>query len=511
MSQVSCLRPARWELAALVGIAAFYAAGMTISGASDFANWAGPICLTGTLAAGALRMVRLEGRAIWTALFTFRIATIAYFGVGALVPFLVSDATLIYLQAFFRFNAQNILEFNILVALSAFTVLFVSYIIDVYRPMEPIHIKSGTPLSKAEANARMRWIGNTFLCFGLLIKYGIVVPHTLGWETGQVSGIIFTASSFYLIGIYLITAWSVIGRNRDALVLITSVAVIDSIVNVILLSKTEIMTLFAVYSLGFLSATVSKAKIAATAVVGIAIFAVSQPLVAYGRNQLHIIYGRNPAVGFEERLSIIGSYFEPHASVLDSGGGAGTGALTRISYINQAAFAMDARKRGIHSNSLSNIAVVVIPRFLWPNKPNVTQFGQDFVTMATGQRTGSSASPGLFAEAYWNFGWMGVLYLIAPLGIIYTFLSRFSLRVLRLEDWIFLPVVLMGLRMGSRVDGNYVGDVPGALVITICLYWTLRAFTAQFQNLSARAAAQGSRSVGSSRDLSTRRASGPLS
>ena len=108
----------------------------------------------------------------------------------------------------------------------------------------------------------------------------------------------------------------------------------------------------------------------------------------------------------------------------------------------------------------------------WPDKPITTQSAVDFNIAATGIAT-SASSPGLFAEAYWNYGWTGVILLMMPLGLLLALLSRYAIDVFHRESWLYFPVVLLAMRIGFRTDGYYVPDILGALVILISLQLVL--------------------------------------
>ena len=86
----------------------------------------------------------------------------------------------------------------------------------------------------------------------------------------------------------------------------------------------------------------------------------------------------------------------------------------------------------------------------------------------------SSASPGLFADAYWNFGWIGVVVCMSVVGVVEAFLSRYTLDVVRREAWLYFPVVLMGMQIGFRTDGFFVIDIVGGTVILVCVHFVLK-------------------------------------
>jgi hypothetical protein len=82
----------------------------------------------------------------------------------------------------------------------------------------------------------------------------------------------------------------------------------------------------------------------------------------------------------------------------------------------------------------------------------------------------SAALPGFFAEAYWNYGWLGIVILMIPLGAVLGLMTRYTEWVFREGRWIYFPVVLLGLKVGFRADGSLVSDVAGTAVFMVALH-----------------------------------------
>jgi hypothetical protein len=77
---------------------------------------------------------------------------------------------------------------------------------------------------------------------------------------------------------------------------------------------------------------------------------------------------------------------------------------------------------------------------------------------------------GQFAEAYWNFGWAGIVALMVPLGIIHYYMGRYALRVVTHGEWMYFPVVLIGMKMGIGIAGSYTTEVVGTAVLVGVLH-----------------------------------------
>lgn len=201
------------------------------------------------------------------------------------------------------------------------------------------------------------------------------------------------------------------------------------------------------------------------------IYAPFQPLVGYGPNALVKRYGEIRGAGVGERWGIVQDYPKYGAPTERD-----NLALARLSYVNASAYVIDQYDAGVPGHTLSDVAAVIVPRALWPDKPIITRLGRDFNYMIWG-RHGSAMGVGHFAEAYWNFGWWGFAPFMAVLALILTVFSRLSVGIMAKKDWLFLPVVFLGVNMGIRVDGHFVPDILGAAWMALVLgaaLWLIR-------------------------------------
>ena len=56
------------------------------------------------------------------------------------------------------------------------------------------------------------------------------------------------------------------------------------------------------------------------------------------------------------------------------------------------------------------------------------------------------------------------------IGLLFAFYSRVALNVLEHGRWLLIPLALLSMKMGLRVDGALVSDVIGASVIWFWAY-----------------------------------------
>lgn len=455
-----------WELAALAILILCYIFYDNPQSVSNYntANVAGPIFLTCILLYSAINSILKSSNNLWTCLFWFRLSVALYFGIGCLVPFFVNDLTRRYLEVFYFASPDEILRLNLLVVISVFTTLAAARA--TFRLQKPIIL----PDKQAEKSLIRSAL--VFTTIGYSVKFLITIPLLLGLLDGAiVSGTLLTLGSFGPIGIFLMTRYAMM-RNLTWLLPSVAFVLADISIGVILFSKTDAMygTLF--FVMGLLSIRVSVIKGILAATIVITLFGFIVPITEYGRPEARRLFGENGGT-FSQRVELISKYLN-QGSNLRGNNGEFQSAYARLSYVNAAAFAMNRFDSGLPGHSLASFWAAPIPRILWRDKPNMTAIGQDFNELALNFRTSSSA-PGIFADAYWNFGWWGVPILCLPLGILFALMSRYALRVQLHHRWLLFPVVLLFVRMGFRVDGFIVTDIWGPIFIALVFHHVIVA------------------------------------
>jgi hypothetical protein len=109
--------------------------------------------------------------------------------------------------------------------------------------------------------------------------------------------------------------------------------------------------------------------------------------------------------------------------------------LSRLSLLQQTANVMEFTPDRVpyqYGSLYSYIGVTLIPRFLWPDKPSVNDANHWYqvsygLTLPRGLSSVSIAV-GTLAESYINFGWLGPVLIMFPLGIFLGSLQRIVLH-----------------------------------------------------------------------------------
>jgi hypothetical protein len=280
------------------------------------------------------------------------------------------------------------------------------------------------------------------------------------------------AGNCFYVGLYLLVRSHT--RSSGMALLVGVLILVDALVSLASFAKTELLMLMIFTLLGWLSQKVSAGRVAIGGGLVLAAFIAFQPLVQYGREAVYASYGSIQGASLGERLEIVDQYLKGASS---AGGDANAdSALLRMSYVNVSAYVVDQFDSGTPGTTLNYALASFVPRALWPDKPVISELGENLYSELTG-KTGTSFGVGHFGEAYWNNGWIGLPLFLIPLAIIFVIMSRFSLEVMAFERWIYMPVVLLGVLLGVRSDGHFVVDIIGRTWIAVCLgagIWLLR-------------------------------------
>lgn len=115
-------------------------------------------------------------------------------------------------------------------------------------------------------------------------------------------------------------------------------------------------------------------------------------------------------------------------------------------------------------NTLSNFWVTFVPRIVWPQKPIITNLGGELHMKYYNDPSQiySALAPTYSAEAYWNYGPLGVVLVSILLGLAIGWLTQYSFLAVygtRLEYFIIaFPAVIWACFVESWLVSSYLGE-----------------------------------------------------
>lgn len=426
-----------------------------------------PITLMATMALGTLRSLQKSVATIWTPLIWIRAAIFFYGGFGTLTILTGNDAMRDYAETFFVFYGADILKYNVVVIAFTLTVMaackFYFLIFGGKRLITEIY-------SPQRSSINLEVIGALFIAIGLVANLFFIVPYQFGFVSSTFPALISEVAQASYIGVFLSAV--ALARSRSPLLgVVIAIGVTLSILGLMAFSKSSVTMPVIMLMLAYFYSQPSIFRLLVVAGTTLAAFFVSAPIVDHGRYLMQQRYGGIDAPAPPgERLEMIGSYFDDRS--VSAGDEDVDYARLRFSYVNVGSFVTSLRDQGQTGDTYDNALAIFVPRAVWKDKPIITEVARQLSFEATGNWN-NSVAPGLAPEAYWNGGWIGVLIMGAIVGLIVSLWSIYSLGVQVAGAWYLFPVVLLGVRMGTRFDGFFVSDVLGPIAFGVAGHFVL--------------------------------------
>lgn len=404
---------------------------------------------------GIVSLVSRSFDNIWTPLVWNRVAFIFYFGVGSLVPGFVNDQTLSLIEGFYYFFPEDVAKYNLINALFALVFLVTSGF--VVSGAQRMLDRSDAKLEPSAFDRRV--LGLILIGFGLAVYFGLAFDSMLGVQGATSSVLISQLANCAHVGIFLLGSWALANRS-PWIYFAQGVTLLLFVTGMITLAKYE--AILPVIMLG-LAYVYERRSLKTAAIVGASIYlvfsAISGP-TSYARLEA----GSSDAGGggfgsatVGERVRILLSYGSRDASSDEEEYQTG---WARLSYVNAGTFAINQYDNGLSGNSFEYLPLVWLPRMIYPSKPNLTDKAREFNVAVSGSDT-SSSTPGIPSEGYWNYGWIGVIGVAIVMAAILALWSLYTILALQSGAWYLLLVILLGMRVGTRVDGMVVTDIVG--------------------------------------------------
>jgi hypothetical protein len=461
----------RWSEAFwMAGLLGLYIFGQSYGGlVLDAINIIGPILFSLALILACYQLIISSSFTLWVPLLWYRVSMLTYFGVGSAIPAFVNDETRDLMFNFYYYYPKDLNKLSLIICLFHLFVVIISkasFAMIVGSERGATQDQPGWQFIN-QSNFSMVVFGSIFLVTGMTVNLFMVLPASLGFYTVPGYGSLANLSLGSLLGYFLLTLWSLQNRSNWLYVIIF-LSLIESLIGLLLMTK--FITLFptVMIGLGFIFHKTSRFRLIIFAVTMVFIFTTLAPIVGYARNTLQRFYAGTATVS--ETVDIYRSYFDhqnastDYAEVQDG--------WMRLSYTNAGTFAINQYDVGLPGDSYRYLPIVLIPRIIYPSKPNITDVSKEF-TFAVNGNINSSTNPGIPAESYWNLGWWGPMLVGSFLGIILTYWSIYSFVAFSRDAWHLFFVVLFGMRTASRMDGALVADIVGPLGIAILAHLLL--------------------------------------
>jgi hypothetical protein len=442
---------------------------LTAPSSHHLANIVLPLSLIVAMAYGNYIMATRSVATLLTPIFAFRTAILFYGGLGSLMPIIANESELSAMLSFYPFTDSELLKYNIVILLFAFIFLLSGPLIQNFVNYGRIfyHYKKKMIIDKS--NFSMFWVGFTLFTVGTIVSFIFIIPFQFGFISTTFPVMIFQVALSAQIGLFLMLI-SAFKTYRPLIYPIIGAGVFYIFLGILTFSKSDAILPLIMIITALVYARPSFKNFTVGALIILAFFQSIQPITAYGRHRIAQTYGTiSAAMGPEERIGILRDYYNSPAEAYETDVNY---ALLRFSYVNVGTLVMSRYDIGQTGNSYEYAYALLIPRLLWPAKPSLTESARTLNFEVTGNDQ-SSVTSGLAPEGYWNGGWFGVALAALMTSIVFWLWSLYALRVQAAGAWHLFPVILVGIRAGTRFDGWFVVDILGPLLFAVVGHFLL--------------------------------------
>ena len=409
----------------------------------------------------AYRLVKSDSLVMWTPLPWFLVSSAVYFGIGPLVYSYGNPFTLYSLNRLFPVSDVELMR-TVNLDTAGIGMVLLAYL----ALVEFFGITQKEKSFRFNGhNAQL--VAATFLAIGLPVKYGLIIPYIFGISSHLLPGFVQALGILPSCAIIPMIALVNNGYRRWRAILILLI-VLELGVSILEFSKLTILMTIAVIGLGSALNGLSTKRITVGIIVLGAVYILTVPMVSFGRHEISLLNGNYNTASFAQRVEILLRYspFErPDPNREDADRQAW---WARLNYAASQSFAMEQYDHDRPGSSLKQGLIILVPRFFWPGKPMLSDVGENYNYEMTGRKLTWNA-PGIFGEAYWNGGWICVGAVAIGVGFLFFGFTRYSMHHIVVGNFVFLPTMIYGIRLGCRPDGwvalEYIGGVGIAVVL----------------------------------------------
>jgi hypothetical protein len=469
-------KPLRLALSGLIVLSTCYSLVLLSDdrNAAILANMFLPVLLLCLLLWTGLQTVRNNRMMLWTPIPWFFFACATYYGLGPLIYYYGNSASRIYIDQFYRVDDLGLLRVNLLDT-AGIGIVIIGFLVGWIFVSDKCPHKTSRISTKS-----LRSTVLVFLSIGLPVQYFLYIPYTLGWTDFTLASSIGQVGQFAGLAILPLMVLVHRGEKRWRLLLYALIAS-ELFFSAITFSKLSLILTMIKIILGIYLCTNTLNVLAYGMACVLPVYLVIGPVVSFARDQI----GKTERPGIEERTDIVIRYF----SFVDTGAEGEVsnreGWWVRLNFSHTQNFVLDQFDRGRPGETLMPLFYILIPRLLWPEKPNISALGTELTYLISGTSY-SSNSPGFFgAEAYWNGGYLMTTIVCLYVGGLFAGLTRYSLQKMSHEEFLYLPVVFAGIKIGTYPDDWFVAGYVGGLGIMISVHYALKLMQAIFPGLKS--------------------------
>ena len=302
------------------------------------------------------------------------------------------------------------------------------------------------------------WVVGSFLLIGASATL-YRLPFDLGLRPGFPSGLVRTLGQLSMVAIFMAVA-SRGAHERTLRFFGVVLAIVLAGAGTLQFMKSEALMPVVALTAGLAMRFGSRRILPVGLTLIILTYVSLGNLVDYGRVSVSLA---SNASTLAERWSYLQDGWRNANEIAGSGRYAYWG---RLCYTPTQAASLDFHDQGNGGDGMELIKWVAVPRFLAPNKPQITRMFTELNEKISGSDL-SATAPGIFASGYYHGGWFGMVLASVLCGFIVAQTSAIARAIYEYRAVLLVPLAMLGMFIAFRIDGDFVPDYLGAFMFIL--------------------------------------------
>lgn len=423
-----------------------------------------------------LRLVRCDPQTLWTPAVLFPLSTLIFFGFGSASTLFADPATMQFLQSgSYGLDATGLIRAHLLTVAGA--TIAVALMVFAMRLRFG---SSGMPHDAGKTKQRLSLpvTASIFIIFGAVLKYCLILPSQWGIIGVSVPGSVVNLSHLLDIGLSIAMYLAVRGSQPWWAIFLV-IWPLHLVVSLLEFSKSVMLLAILLPAAGAFLAHKSWKRLLPWLVFAVISYQALQDINTTARVTFLQTIGNFREAGYMARADLLQRILTGDLTLMEVTSVAQVDAQVawlRLNYSGVQLQAMELYDSGSPSDSSLQIVAAIVPRILWPEKPNMTLTGRDFNRVVTGRYDATTrVGMTVYADGYWVMGWSGLILYSAIMGAILGFMTRISYRYVVRRQLVYLPVVFLAMRSAALgpvgfLQTSFIGALPILLALMGIIY-----------------------------------------
>lgn len=394
---------------------------------------------------------------LFSPLFWYKFISTLFFGIGPLAYYFGSSITIEVMNLYFFTSSETISKIALIYLTSIVLTDSILLILNYLSPLP-------SQLSVKFTNKKLLLFYS--LTIGIFFKYIIIIPSSLLGINAP--GISHAFPPFIYIGIFL--AYNIGQKNSSYKILFYILTFIEASSSFLVLSKEYLymLIMFSAFTVFFHNKNLKTILITGLA-SGVLYIFVIQNLFLVLRSAGDGSFGITSTTEIESAFETIRG-----GAVVNGQNVASFEAWwDRLSYVKYQAYAVEAYDQNYPGKTLQNFKYIFIPRILYPEKPNLNPGSEynSLVQQSFSEQNPNSTGPGIFVEAYWNGGWLYLIYVTIYFSFLLFYTSKIIVKNLKEKNYVILMFAVNAVYIGRSIDSWFVGTYGGLILNMTVVYF----------------------------------------